>query len=47
MCVHKEEDSDTKQVYLYLFKLLRHCILTLAAKPSMEVSSLSPVLMSL
>jgi len=22
MCVHKEEDSDTKQVYFYLFKLL-------------------------
>ena len=27
MCVHKEEDADTKQVYFYLFKLLRKCIL--------------------
>ena len=27
MCVHKEEDNDTKQVYFYLFKLLRRCIL--------------------
>ena len=27
MCVHKEEDQDTKQVYFYLFKLLRRCIL--------------------
>ncbi|XP_048406559.1 histone acetyltransferase KAT2B isoform X1 [Stegostoma tigrinum] len=26
-CVHKEEDADTKQVYFYLFKLLRKCIL--------------------
>merc|ERR1719187_1558354 len=35
MCVHKEEDSDTKQVYFYLFKLLRRCILQLS-KPSVE-----------
>jgi histone acetyltransferase len=27
MCVHKEEDGDTKQVYFYLFKLLRKSIL--------------------
>lgn len=26
MCVHKEEDPDTKQVYFYLFKLLRKSI---------------------
>ncbi|XP_078091974.1 histone acetyltransferase KAT2B isoform X2 [Mustelus asterias] len=26
-CVHREEDADTKQVYFYLFKLLRKCIL--------------------
>jgi len=35
MCVHKEEDSDTKQVYFYLFKLLRKCILQLS-KPMVE-----------
>jgi histone acetyltransferase len=35
MCVHKEEDSDTKQVYFYLFKLLRKCILQLS-KPEVE-----------
>jgi histone acetyltransferase len=34
-CVHKEEDGDTKRVYLYLFKLLRRCILQLS-KPSVE-----------
>ena len=22
MCVHKEEDADTKQVYFYLFKVM-------------------------
>lgn len=22
MCVHKEEDADTKQVYFYLFKVI-------------------------
>ena len=27
MCVHKEEDPGNKQVYFYLFKLLRKCIL--------------------
>ena len=26
MCVHEEEDPDTKQVYFYLFKLLRKSI---------------------
>ncbi|KAK7112571.1 histone acetyltransferase KAT2B-like [Littorina saxatilis] len=26
MCVHREEDSDTKQVYFVLFKLMRKCI---------------------
>uniref|UniRef100_T1JCV1 histone acetyltransferase n=1 Tax=Strigamia maritima TaxID=126957 RepID=T1JCV1_STRMM len=46
MCVHKEEDADTKQVYFYLFKvrieicvgdmmLLRKCILNMT-KPSVE-----------
>lgn len=29
MCVHKEEDAETKQVYFYLFKLLRKCILNM------------------
>ncbi|XP_078660310.1 histone acetyltransferase KAT2A-like [Branchiostoma floridae x Branchiostoma belcheri] len=35
MCVHKEEDADTKQVYFYLFKLLRKCILQMS-KPTVE-----------
>jgi len=35
MCVHKEEDTDTKQVYFYLFKLLRKCILQIS-KPTVE-----------
>ena len=35
MCVHKEEDADTKQVYFYLFKLLRKCILQMS-KPSID-----------
>jgi histone acetyltransferase len=35
MCVHKEEDPDTKQVYFYLFKLLRKSILTVS-KPTVE-----------
>ena len=35
MCVHKEEDPDTKQVYFYLFKLLRKSILQLT-KPQVE-----------
>ena len=35
MCVHKEEDPDNKQVYFYLFKLLRKCILQMT-KPSVE-----------
>lgn len=35
MCVHKEEDSDTKQVYFYLFKLLRKSILQMS-KPTVE-----------
>ncbi|MGH0147230.1 UNVERIFIED_CONTAM: hypothetical protein FKN15_028804 [Acipenser sinensis] len=34
-CVHKEEDADTKQVYFYLFKLLRKCILQMG-KPVVE-----------
>jgi len=35
MCVHKEEDPDTKQVYFYLFKLLRRSILQIT-KPQVE-----------
>ena len=35
MCVHKEEDPDTKQVYFYLFKLLRKSILQMS-KPQVE-----------
>lgn len=35
MCVHKEPDADNKQVYFYLFKLLRKCILQ-TSKPSVE-----------
>ncbi|XP_040577469.1 histone acetyltransferase KAT2B isoform X2 [Lepeophtheirus salmonis] len=35
MCVHKEEDQDTKQVYFYLFKFLRKCILELS-KPCIQ-----------
>ena len=35
MCVHKEEDIDTKQVYFYLFKLLRRSILQLT-KPQVD-----------
>ncbi len=35
MCVHKEEDQDTKQVYFYLFKLLRKSILQ-QSKPIVE-----------
>ncbi|KAK3102202.1 hypothetical protein FSP39_009584 [Pinctada imbricata] len=35
MCVHKEEDAETKQVYFYLFKLLRKCILNMST-PTIE-----------
>ncbi|XP_071943488.1 histone acetyltransferase KAT2A-like [Antedon mediterranea] len=35
LCVHREEDADTKQVYYYLFKLLRKCILQMS-RPSVE-----------
>ncbi|XP_048870777.1 histone acetyltransferase KAT2A isoform X2 [Brienomyrus brachyistius] len=41
MSVHKEEDTDTKQVYFYLFKLLRKCILQMS-KPIVEGSLGSP-----
>jgi len=41
MCVHKEEDSDTKQVYFYLFKLLRKCILQMST-PTVESSLGTP-----
>ncbi|KAI1297257.1 Histone acetyltransferase KAT2B [Halotydeus destructor] len=35
MCVHVEEDSETKQIYFYLFKLLRKSLLT-QTQPSVE-----------
>ncbi|KAK3578779.1 hypothetical protein CHS0354_035688 [Potamilus streckersoni] len=35
LCVHKEEDAETKQVYFYLFKLLRKCILNMNS-PTIE-----------
>jgi len=35
MSMQQEEDPDTKKVYIYLFKLLRKCIVTLT-KPSIE-----------
>ncbi|KAG8566023.1 hypothetical protein GDO81_013065 [Engystomops pustulosus] len=41
MSVHKEEDTDTKQVYFYLFKLLRKCILQMN-RPVVEGSLGSP-----
>ncbi|GCB71878.1 hypothetical protein scyTo_0001729 [Scyliorhinus torazame] len=41
MSVHKEEDTDTKQVYFYLFKLLRKCILQMA-RPVVEGKLGSP-----
>ncbi|XP_016077485.1 PREDICTED: histone acetyltransferase KAT2A [Miniopterus natalensis] len=41
MSVHKEEDTDTKQVYFYLFKLLRKCILQMT-RPVVEGSLGSP-----
>ncbi|XP_031549392.1 histone acetyltransferase KAT2A-like, partial [Actinia tenebrosa] len=41
MCVHKEEDPDTKQVYFYLFKLLRKCILQMS-RPKVESSLGTP-----
>ncbi|EHB18244.1 Histone acetyltransferase KAT2B [Heterocephalus glaber] len=40
-CVHKEEDADTKQVYFYLFKLLRKSILQ-RGKPVVEGSLEKP-----
>ncbi|XP_064613968.1 histone acetyltransferase KAT2A-like [Liolophura sinensis] len=41
MCVHKEEDPETKQVYFCLFKLLRKCILNMS-KPTIEGQLGSP-----
>lgn len=35
MSMQKEEDPDTKRVYIYLFKLLRKCIVTMT-KPAIE-----------
>lgn len=35
MCVHIEEDTDTKQVYFYLFKLLRKSIMMMT-RPAVE-----------
>lgn len=36
ICVHREEDPDTKQVYSYLFRRLRKCILQVTP-PTVEV----------
>uniref|UniRef100_H2Z2H4 histone acetyltransferase n=1 Tax=Ciona savignyi TaxID=51511 RepID=H2Z2H4_CIOSA len=35
ICVQKEEDTDTKQVYFYLYRLLRKCILQ-TSRPVIE-----------
>ncbi|XP_068224274.1 histone acetyltransferase KAT2A isoform X2 [Palaemon carinicauda] len=35
ICVHREEDPDTKQVYSYLFRRLRKCILQVTV-PTLE-----------
>ncbi|EZA59369.1 hypothetical protein DMN91_008483 [Ooceraea biroi] len=35
MSIHREEDSDTKKVYFYLYKLLRKCIMSMT-KPTIE-----------
>ncbi|XP_076804539.1 histone acetyltransferase KAT2A-like [Clavelina lepadiformis] len=35
LCVQKEEDNDTKQVYFYLYRLLRKCILQ-TSRPIIE-----------
>jgi len=35
MCVHREEDIENKQVYFYLFKLLRKCLVTMT-RPTVE-----------
>ena len=53
MCVHKEEDADTKQVYFYLFKLLRKGILQMSTvtvegplgSPPFEKPSIGKVMM--
>ncbi|KYM82155.1 Histone acetyltransferase KAT2A [Atta colombica] len=34
-CTHREVDPDTKKVYIYLYKLLRNCILSMT-KPTVE-----------
>ncbi|XP_059812445.1 histone acetyltransferase KAT2A isoform X1 [Hemitrygon akajei] len=41
MSVHQEEDTDTKQVYFYLFKLVRKCILQMV-RPVVEEKLGSP-----
>uniref|UniRef100_A0A0B7AGV5 histone acetyltransferase n=1 Tax=Arion vulgaris TaxID=1028688 RepID=A0A0B7AGV5_9EUPU len=41
VCVHREEDAEAKQVYFYLFKLLRKCILN-TSQPSIEGSLGTP-----
>ncbi|KAF5893175.1 histone acetyltransferase KAT2B-like, partial [Clarias magur] len=41
MCVHKEEDADTKQVYFSLFKLLRKSILHMG-RPVVEALESPP-----
>ncbi|KAK7005041.1 histone acetyltransferase KAT2B [Biomphalaria glabrata] len=41
VCVHREEDAEAKQVYFYLFKLLRKCISNMST-PSIEGSLGTP-----
>ncbi|XP_014772776.1 histone acetyltransferase KAT2A isoform X1 [Octopus bimaculoides] len=41
MCVHKEEDTETKRVYFHLFKLLRKCIMNMC-KPSIDMAIGTP-----
>lgn len=41
MCVHKEEDSETKRVYFHLFKLLRKCIMNMC-KPNIDMAIGTP-----
>ncbi|KAL0126490.1 hypothetical protein PUN28_005091 [Cardiocondyla obscurior] len=38
-CIQREPDYDTKKVYIYLFKLLRNCILFMT-RPTLEGSAL-------
>lgn len=46
MSVHKEEDTDTKQVYFYLFKV-RKCVCVPSSPTYMSTSSRNPPVSSL